>query len=97
MHIRYTQLAILDLDSIASHIAKDSMQRANKYIDKIQKKIELISEFPQMGLDCKNRNIDQDCKIYIFEDYLIFYIVESECINIKRVLHGSMDYEKKSF
>lgn len=95
MHIRYTKIAVEDLKEIFSYIAQDSIKKAHEYVDLLQKKIELLAEFPKIGIECKNRNIDEDCKIYIFENYLIFYTVAKDSIEIRRVLHSSVDYIEK--
>jgi len=61
-----------DLDSIFDYIAEDSVLNALNYIDKIQSAIERLLTWPHMGLDCKSRGINRNCRILIFESYLIF-------------------------
>ena len=75
MQIKYTQLAIQDIDSIIGYIAKDSIVRAVAYIDKMKSKIEILMHSPLLGVECKHKKVYQECRVYIFEAYLIFYTV----------------------
>ena len=90
----YTCKAEDDLDSIFDYIAEDSVLNALNYIDKIKSAIEKLPTSPHMGIDCKSRGINRDCRILIFESYLIFYQFHEpeNRIAILRVLHGSRRY-----
>ena len=92
MHLEYSERSIDDLDNIIEYIAKDGEIRALQYIDKIKSKIEILVHSPSIGVSCKTKNINQNCRILIFEHYLIFYIIKENSIHIKRVLHGSVNY-----
>ena len=47
-----------------------------------------------IGIACKNKNINQNCRILIYGNFLIFYkIVDDENINILRILNSKIDYE----
>jgi len=91
----YTCKAEDDLDSIFDYIAKDSITNALNYIDKIKSAIENLTTSPYSAVHCKAKGIDRDCRILIFEDYLIFYQfneIDNE-IKILRILHGSRKYQ----
>jgi len=92
MHLEYSEQSIVDLDNIIEYIAKDSKNRAAQYIDKMKSKIELLIHAPNIGVACKTKKINQNCRILIFEGYLIFYIMIEDSIQIKRVLHSSVNY-----
>ena len=94
LNIEYSKNAELDLEDIADFISKDSTNRALAYLDKIQSTIELISKNPSMGITCKSKNIKLECRILIFDEYLIFYQVSEVSIFIIRILHGSVNYKK---
>ncbi|RLC11883.1 MAG: hypothetical protein DRI57_18330 [Deltaproteobacteria bacterium] len=51
---------------------------------------------PYMGVSCRAKGIDRDCRILIFENYLIFYEVDEadKEILILRILHGSRKYQE---
>jgi addiction module RelE/StbE family toxin len=90
----YTCKAEKDLDTIFSYIAENNPMNALNYINKIQSTIENLIISPYIGVSCRTKGIQRNCRILIFENYLIFYKVnedESE-INILRILHGSREY-----
>ena len=91
----YTCKAEDDLDSIFAYIAEDSPTNAFNYIDKMQSAIENLIISPCMGVSCKAKGIDRDCRLLIFEKYLIFYQLDEDDseITILRILHGSKKYQ----
>jgi len=94
MKINHIELAVSDLVKIFDYIARDNKKIALGYITKPKNKIELLSDFPEMGVTCRSKNIDSDCRILIYEDYLVFYELKSSFIRILRVLYSSIDYQK---
>jgi toxin ParE1/3/4 len=93
-NIIYTKQSEEDLEEIADFIAKDSVNRALSYLEKMQKSIELIAKNPHIGIACREKKIDLDCRVWIFESYLVFYKVLENAILILRVLHSSVNYKK---
>ena len=91
-NIRYRQLAHEDLVSIFDNIYKDKPSVAFKYILKFENKIELLSDNPKLGVECKQKNIHKDCRILIFENYLIFYEITENEIIIIRILNSRVNY-----
>jgi len=95
MHLEYSEQSIVDLDNIIKYIAKDSKSRALRYIDKMKSKIELLVHTPNTGVLCKEKKINLNCIIFIFERYLVFYTIKENNIQIKRILHSSVNYKDK--
>lgn len=95
MEIKYSELALLDLENIIDFIAKDSIKRAIDYIEKIKNHLEILKKSPNLGVECRKKKINQDCRVFIFESYLVFYSVLEKSVEIKRVLHSSVDYQSK--
>ena len=93
--IFYTRRAEDDLTSVFDYIAEKNPENALNYIDKIQEEIENLSRLPFIGVDCRNKGIERDCRILIFENYLIFYEYDKTTneITILRILHGSRKYQ----
>ena len=75
-------------------IALDSRGRALEYLEKIKDHISLLSQNAHLGVLCKRKNIEIECRILIFDFYLIFYKVLENSILIIRVLHSSVNYKK---
>lgn len=95
LNIKYTNQAVSDLSEIFELIAKDKPSVAIEYITKLEEYVELLSSNPMMGVSCKNKNIQKDCRILIYENYLIFYQVIDNEILILRIFNSSVNYEDK--
>lgn len=96
--ILYLEKAYTDLENILDHIAQDNPIRANEYLQFLQITIIKLADFPKLGVSCKRKNIRKDCRIFIIEDYLVFYKLDesSQTITIGRVLHRSINYKRKN-
>lgn len=95
MQIDYSNQSVEDLSKIGEHIAEDSQNRAVQFLKKLKTKIEMLLHFPYMGIECQSKNIQKDCRVMIFESYLIFYTIKKESIRINRILHHSVNYQEK--
>mgnify|MGYP002635282573 CR=1 FL=1 len=95
LNILYTELAEQDLFNLFEIISKDKPTVAVEYITKLEKHIELLQYNPELGLECKNKNINKDCRILIYEDYLIFYRTSNKEIHIIRILNSRTNYTNK--
>lgn len=93
LRIDFSKDAELDLEEIVDFIALDSVDRALAYLEKIRENISLLSENAHLGVLCKRKNIKLECRILIFESYLVFYKVLENSILIIRVLHSSVNYK----
>ena len=94
-NIRYTKLAEADLGELFQLIYADKPMAAVEYIDKFDKFITLLEENPFMGIECKYKKIDRDCRVLVYENYLIFYTVKKEEVIILRILNAHHDYKDK--
>lgn len=95
MKLSYSLQSILDLENILNYIAKNSSNNALLYTEFLRDKISKLSKSPFIGIECKYKKINRDCRVYIIDSYLVFYTVKSNEIIIRRVLHGSRDYKKE--
>ena len=77
--------AELDLEEIWFYIAEDNVQNARKFIDKIEEKFQLLSEFPYMGVEWKYY------RMYPVGDYNIIYQPVDYGVEIVRVLHSAQN------
>lgn len=98
MHnIRYSNLALIDLEDAIYHIAKESKTNALAYLSKYEEKIELLKLNPFMGVECKSKLIKKECRILVYESHIIIYKVDMNIneIFIIRIYHNSVDYTNK--
>ena len=92
MELNYSDTAIDDLYELLDFISLDSQSRAFTYVEKLKLKIELLAIFPNMGVSCQSKGIDEDCRVMIYESYLIFYTVEYEKVVIRNIINSAVDY-----
>jgi len=98
MHkIIYSKQAQQDLEEAIEYIANESPTNALAYLQRYEKKIELLSFNPKMGTPCHLKNIDQNCRVLPFESHLVIYEErkDNQSIFIIRVFHASSDYQTK--
>ena len=92
-----TDFAALDLVGIVSHIAKESVLRANKYHDDIIAKLKKLETEPLLGRPHTVKKFKlMGYRELIVGSHTAHYTVDNEKrhINIIRVLHQSMKKEK---
>ncbi|MCT7446739.1 type II toxin-antitoxin system RelE/ParE family toxin [Aliarcobacter skirrowii] len=98
MHkILYSNQAYIDLEEAISYISKESSRNAFEYLSRYENKIELLKLNPNMGNNCKNKNIKKSCKILVHESHIIVYkvIKSKKEIFIIRIFHASVNYKNK--
>ena len=89
MSCRFLPRAIVDIEAIASVIARDDPRAADKWIDTIENKCRLLSDNPKMGPT--RDDIRAGMRIIPVGNYLIFYRLIERHVDIVRVLHGARD------
>ncbi|MEP9378280.1 type II toxin-antitoxin system RelE/ParE family toxin [Aquabacter sp. CN5-332] len=96
MKVVVTAHAAADLESIADHIARQSPGRAESFIGELEgaclslagaaQAYPLVPFYEKTGIRRR-----------VFGNYLIFFKLSPEAVEILRVLHGAMDYEAVLF
>ncbi len=95
--IKYSEQAEIDLEEAISHIVQESITNAMNYLSGYEEKVELLLSNPYMGVECKAKRINRDCRILIYQSHLIIYRVDQEKdeLFIIRIYHTSVDYIRK--
>lgn len=89
MPYRLSALAEKDLEDIWSYVAKDaSIETADRLIDAIFDRFELLVEQPLMGRT--RPEFGEGVRSIVVESHVIYYRHEQDVL-IARVLHGSRD------
>lgn len=86
-----------DIEECFVYIAEDNLDAGVTFLVAVEDAIEQLARFPLLGKerrfsDHRFRNIRM-WKVKNFENYLIFYTVTENKIEIIRVLHGSRNIE----
>lgn len=78
-----------DLAEIWGYIAEDSEDRADAFIDVIDKKLSMLAENPCIGK--ARHELGEGIRSFPVGRYILFYRAISEGIDVIRVLHGARD------
>jgi len=98
--IKYTPVAVDDMDEIFSYISQDNIVAAETMIEKINEKITNLSEFPNMGTVLSNEEytiIKRGYRFIVVHPYLVFYRILDNTVIVHRILHGRRDYLRELF
>ena len=91
--IRTRPLVFDDLAEIWSYIAEDSPNRADTFIDSIDRKFHDLARSPHIG---RSRNeLLPDLYSFPVGRYIIFYLIIPDGIEVVRVLHASRDIDEQ--
>ena len=89
---KLTKLAKQDLDDIWLSIARHNLERADRMLDDIQERFLLLGRFREMGV--VRENLAPSLRSFPIDDFLIFYRLSKQGIEIVRVLPGKVDIER---
>ena len=92
MIVVITAAAEADLETIADRIAEDNPTRAVTLVIELRRRCETLIDAPK-GYALVPRYEALGIRRRPYGDYLIFYRVAGDTIEILHVLHGARDYE----
>lgn len=84
-------LAETELVAIWNYIAEFNEQSANKFIQELSRKFQLLADNKNIGK--RQDNYIVEMRMFPFKKYHIYYFPTEEGVEIYRVLHGSRDVE----
>lgn len=84
--VEFAQAARLDLLEIWDYIARDNVGAADRLLDEIKAKSDLLAGQPLIGTI--RTDLDTDARSFPIGQYLIFYRPEAFGIFVVRVVHG---------
>ena len=85
-----------DLERIGDHIAEDNPQRASGFIHELLERCERLTETPH-GFSLVPRYEHTGVRRRPYRNYLIFYRVGEERVEILHILNGAQDFESILF
>jgi toxin ParE1/3/4 len=88
-------LARGDLLDIWDYVASDNLENADRLVDTINKKCEMLARFPKMGR-LRDEVLDS-LRSFPVGNYVIFYRPIEDGVEIVRVLHGKRDISTLAF
>jgi toxin ParE1/3/4 len=90
MHVKWSDIALDDLDGVAHHIGRDSTCYARAFTEKIFDTTDRLTLFPLSGRLVPEAE-DSITREVIVQGYRVMYSVESDHVLILAVMHGSRD------
>lgn len=100
LELRYRRRALLDLESIAIYLgeALGLPNVARQTITDIQKALERLCEFPDLGKPHSDNSLEgQGYKTYIVDNYRIVYTHNVSELVVWRIFHVRQDIDEFTF
>lgn len=91
MKVALTESALADLDHIAEWIGRDNPDRAETFVLDLRAKCDTLSSHPRR-YPLVSGATQSDLRKATFRDYLIFYRVLTNQIDVVRIVHGARDW-----
>jgi toxin ParE1/3/4 len=96
MNVVFAPDAEADLERIGDYIAQDNPVAAVTFVISLRRHCEALAEFPKR-FPLAPRYEHTGVRRMAHGDYLIFYRVAAEQVEILHILHGAQDYEPLLF
>ena len=92
--IRYLRTAQQDLLEIFDYIARDDSAAAASLLESFDQTIARSATHPFLGAVPKDERLHRlGYRMVVVGKYLVFYVIKNEIVQIRRVLHGSRQYQ----
>ena len=96
MNVIILDSAYRDLAEIADFINIDSPKRALSFVEKLLSRCESLADL-SLAFPLIPRYEQYGIRRLPYRDYLIFYRVQGECLEVLHILHGARDFETLLF
>ena len=91
--VEYLPVARDDLLEIFDYICRDNPTAAEEFIERIDKAISKLTNFPGLGVVPKDQRLQLlGYRMLIIDNYMAFYVVEEDVVEIRRIVHGKRRY-----
>ena len=87
--VRISPRAKADLDEIWTYIAQRNEQAADRLVDRITERCEMLGRQPMIGESVGE--ISPGFRCVSLGNYVIYYEFEADTVRIRRVVHGARD------
>ncbi len=91
--LRVSSAAERDLDDIWHYVANNSgsVERANKFVDAITRRLSVLAHSPKAGT--VRAEIDVGLRGLPVGDYIVYYRERKRWVVISRIIHGNRDQD----
>ena len=94
--LRYLKQALLDLQEIIDYIVSQfsAPLTAANLLEKLENKIANLQYFPLAGKEyVAGKGLEDKYRALMVENYLVFYVVYEDVVEIRRVIYAKREYE----
>ena len=88
MKVRYSELALLELDTILASIQAENRDAAANFEARVQRVVERIGQFPESAQEVAERPGVRRVPLVRYP-YVIHYTVHEDDVVILRIVHGA--------
>ena len=93
MHVKWTRPALANLDEEAAYIAQHNPQAALDIAERIEKAVQLLTDFPAMG---RPGRVPGTRELVVNETpYIVPYRVRGQMVHILRVFHTARKWPSR--
>jgi toxin ParE1/3/4 len=89
MRFRFSRRAEIDITEIGDFIARDNPARAVSFVRELRARCRQLTDFPEAAP--VRPALGKGVRMSVFGPYLIFYVVQNDVLEIRRVVHGARD------
>lgn len=89
MRFRFSRQAETDITEIGDYIARDNPARAVSFVRELRARCRQLTDFPEAAP--VRPALGEGVRMSVFGPYLIFYVVRSDVLEIRRIVHGARD------
>ena len=91
--IEYLPIAQNDLLDIFEYIYLDNPSAVEQFVNEIDKSILKLESFPELGVVPKDDRLGLlGYRMLVIDNYLAFYVIKDQIIEIRRIIHGKRKY-----
>ena len=92
--IEYLPIASRDIIEILEYIKTDNPQAALQLLNELDSNISNLESFPYIGVVLKDFRLNRlGYRMLIVDNYLVFYVVLDDVIEIRRIIYGKRKYD----
>lgn len=92
--IEYLPSAQKDIFDIVEYIKLDNPSAALNFVDKLDESISQLADFPLIGIVPKDSRLQLlHYRMLIIDNYLVFYVLKDNTVEIRRVIHSKRKYD----
>jgi toxin ParE1/3/4 len=92
--IKYLPAAENDLTEIIEYVMLDNPQAAESLLNTFDDAISILALYPNSGAIPKDSRLQTlNYRMLVVDNYLVFYVLTNNVVEIRRILHGKRKYD----